>query len=194
VVVGLRPTLKYRKAFHSTLFSRIFFIPPSIDVLHPAPATHSFQPSLGRLRHLLGVNGAIRDFQGSRTCCRRLSVLPFVFLGFYVIFGRFIVDARSRERTLYGVTSERIMIVSGLFSQQTNSLQLRTLTDLSLTERSDGSGTITFGPTHFMDSLIPVCSWPGRRRYAPPAFDLIERAKEVYEIICKAQRARPATS
>ena len=120
--------------------------------------------------------------------------LAFVFVGLYLIFGRFIVDARSRARTLYGVTSERIIIVSGLFSQQTKSLQLRTLTDLSLTECSDGSGTITFGPTHFMDSFFPVGSWPGRRRYAPPAFDLIERAKEVYEIICKAQRARPANS
>lgn len=120
--------------------------------------------------------------------------LPFVAVGLYLIFGRFFADARSRARTFYGVTSERIIIVSGLFSQQTKSLQLRTLTDVSLTQRSDGSGTITFGPTHIMNSFFPTGSWPGTGRYAPPSFDLIERAKEVYDIIRNAQRTTPANA
>lgn len=117
--------------------------------------------------------------------------LPFVAVGLYFIFGRFFVDAYSRSRTFYGVTSERILIVSGLFSQQTKSLQLRTLTDVSLTQRSDGSGTITFGPTHLLNSFFPAGAWPGAGRYAPPSFDLIERAKDVYDIVRKAQRTTP---
>ena len=40
---------------------------------------HSFQPSLGRFRHLLGVNGADGDFPGSRTCGCRLSVVWTAF-------------------------------------------------------------------------------------------------------------------
>src|SRR5262245_33044685 len=109
--------------------------------------------------------------------------LPFVGIGLYLIIGRFFADARNRARTFYGVTNERIIIISGLFTRQTKSLQLRTLTDVSLTQRNDGSGTITFGPTHFMNSFVPSGAWPGTGRYAPPAFDLIERAREVYDII-----------
>src|SRR6266446_652949 len=108
--------------------------------------------------------------------------IPFVCMGLFLVFGRFIADARSRARTFYGVTGERILIVSGLFSQQIKSLQLRTLTDVSLTQRSDGSGTISFGPTNYMNSFFPVGAWPGAGRYAPPSFDLIERAKEVYDV------------
>jgi hypothetical protein len=117
--------------------------------------------------------------------------LPFVGIGLYIIFGRFFADAHSRARTFYGVTNERIIIISGFFTQQTKSLQLRTLTDVSLIQRSDGSGTITFGPTHIMNSFFPAGSWPGTGRYAPPSFDLIERAKEVYDIIRNAQRGIP---
>jgi len=120
--------------------------------------------------------------------------LPFVAVGLYLIFGRFWVDAAGRARTFYGVTTERVLIVSGLFSQQTKSLQLRTLSDVSLTQRSDGSGTITFGPTHRMNSVFPAGAWPGTGLYAPPSFDLIERAKDVYDIVRKAQRTTPANT
>ncbi len=120
--------------------------------------------------------------------------LPFVCVGLYLIFGRFFADARSRARTFYGVTGERIIIISGLFSRQTKSLQLRTLTDVSLTQRSGSSGTITFGPTLPMNSFFPSGSWPGTRQYASPSFDLIERAKEVYDLIRKAQRTPPANT
>jgi hypothetical protein len=120
--------------------------------------------------------------------------LPFVIIGLYLIFGRFIVDAKVRARTYYGVTNERIIIISGLFAQQTKSLQLRTLTEVSYTRRSDGSGTITFGSAPFMGAFFPRGSWPGAGRYAPPSFDLIDRSKEVYNIIRSAQKTKPANA
>ena len=121
----------------------------------------------------------------------KLWGVPFVLVGLYIIFGRFFVDARARSQTFYGITTERIITVSGLFSRQVKSLNLRTLTDVSLTERADGSGTITFGPVHPMGSFFPSGSWPGAARYASPSFDLIERAKEVNEIIRTTQRSVP---
>jgi len=113
--------------------------------------------------------------------------IPFVLVGLYIVFGRFFVDARTRERTFYGVTSERIIIVSGLFSRQTKSLPIRTLSDISLTVRSDRSGSITFGPQPRMAQRLPS-GWPGAGRYAAPAFDMIERAKEIYDLIRETQR------
>jgi hypothetical protein len=102
------------------------------------------------------------------------------------------VDARIRANTFYGVTSERVIIISGLFSQQTKSLQLRTLTDVSLTQRSGGIGTISFGSNPFMSNYFSGGSWPGSGRYAPPCFDLIDSPKEVYDIIRKAQKSTSA--
>ena len=113
--------------------------------------------------------------------------IPFVLVGLYIVFGRFIIDAMARGKTFYGVTNERIIIISGLFSRDLKSLNLRTLTDVSLAARSDGSGTITFGPVYPMGRWAPS-GWPGAGRYAPPAFDLIEGAKEVYETVRQAQR------
>ena len=115
--------------------------------------------------------------------------LPFVIVGVYFVFGRFLVDARVRERTFYGITSERIVIMSGLFGRRTKSLNLRTLSDISLTERPDGSGTITFGPTHPFGHWFPSGSWPGAGRYAPPAFDMIDRAKQVYDVVRQTQKS-----
>jgi hypothetical protein len=113
--------------------------------------------------------------------------IPFVLLGLYIVFGRFIVDARTREHTSYGVTGERIIIVSGLFSQQTKSVQLQTLSDISLTERTDGSGTITFGPQYPRAQRLPA-GWPGAGQYAAPSFDMIDRAKEVFDLIRQTQK------
>jgi hypothetical protein len=115
--------------------------------------------------------------------------IPFVAVGLYLVFGRFIVDARSRRGTFYGVTSERIIIVSGLFARRIKSLNLRTLSDISLTERRDGSGTITFGPSHPSSQWFVWGTWPGAGQYATPAFEMIDGAKEVYELIRQTQKS-----
>ena len=114
--------------------------------------------------------------------------IPFVLIGLYFVFGRFLVDAKTRGCTFYAVTDQRIIIVSGLFSRQTKSMQLRTLSDVTLTERRDGSGTITFGPQSPMAYRAPA-GWPGASRYAAPAFDMIDGAKEIYGLIRQTQDA-----
>ena len=115
--------------------------------------------------------------------------IPFVLVGLYIVFGRFIVDARKRARTYYGLTDQRIMIVSGLMSRKIKSLNLRTLSDVSLSEKTDGVGTITFGPGHGMWSWFGGTSWPGMGAHAAPAFDMIPDAKRVYEAVREAQKA-----
>lgn len=118
--------------------------------------------------------------------------IPFVLVGLYFVFGRFLADAKAREKTYYGVTEERIIIISGLFSRRVKSLNLRTLSDISLTEKSDSSGTITFGPTHPMSSWFAGGWWPGAGQYAAPSFDMIENVREVYDRIVDAQGAATA--
>jgi len=105
----------------------------------------------------------------------------------YFIFGRFLIDKWQREKTVYGLTNERVLIISGLFTRTVKSLNLRTLSDVSLNERSDGSGTITFAQGNpYSWRFQGMGGWPGMQ--AAPAFELIARAKEVYEAIRSAQR------
>jgi len=113
--------------------------------------------------------------------------IPFVAVGLYLIGGRFIFDKAAREKTRYAVTNQRVIIRSSVLSPTTKSLNLRTLSDLSLTEQKEGRGTITFGPMHPLS--LGGGAWPSWGRYAPPCFDSIEDAKRVFEIVRKAQSA-----
>src|SRR5215213_2217596 len=79
--------------------------------------------------------------------------IPFVAVGIYLIVGRFFVEARQRGRTHYAVTSERILIVDGLLTSNVTSISLRTLTEMTMAEASDGEGTI-----HFGSSTVPTFS------------------------------------
>ena len=128
-----------------------------------------------------------------------------MLFGLYLLFGRFLVDTRQREHTRYGVTDHRVVIVSGLFdrplkfnlptliafaigmgSRKVRSLDLRTMSDISMIERSDGSGVITFGPQ--MNAFLAV-AWMGwMNNNAGSNFEQIEHVKSVYEVIRAAQR------
>jgi hypothetical protein len=115
--------------------------------------------------------------------------IPFVLIGLYMIVGRFFVDARIRAKTAYGLTNRRAIIISGLFSRTINSLPLRTLTDISLQERSDRSGTILLGRPQPYSSWNSGMRWPGMSQYSTPAFEMIPDAKTVHDRLLEAQRA-----
>ena len=112
--------------------------------------------------------------------------VPFVLMGLYITIGRFFVDARRRAGTTYAVTTDRVIISTRLFSASTKSLNLKTLTDVTLNERSDGSGTITFGPTNPFASMYAGTWWPGFAQ--TPSFEMISDARRVYDLIRSAQR------
>ena len=59
--------------------------------------------------------------------------VPFVLIGLYLMLGRFLVDARIRARTYYGLTEQRVLIIS---RRQTKSLPLETLSDVTLSEKA----------------------------------------------------------
>jgi hypothetical protein len=116
--------------------------------------------------------------------------IPFVAIGLYLILGRFFVEARQRANTHYAVTNQRIIIVSGLFSREIKSLDLSTLSELSLSENGSNHGSIFFGggsPFSFM--LRGFSSWPGMgSQMFGPHFGQIQGARGVYEIIRNAQK------
>ena len=64
----------------------------------------------------------------------RLWGIPLLLVGLFFVFGRFLYDARRRERTFYRLTDRRAIIISGLSQRTTQSLSLRTLGDMSLSD------------------------------------------------------------
>lgn len=116
--------------------------------------------------------------------------IPFVLVGLYLIVGRFFFEATQRARTFYAVTNERILIVSGVLNRKIKSLNLRTLSDLSLSEGKGDEGTVSFGGGSPFSSLFGgFSSWPGMGSHMGPRFELINGARSVFEIIRRAQRA-----
>jgi len=114
--------------------------------------------------------------------------IPFLFVALYIIVGRFFVDSRIRRHTVYALTNRRAIIISGLFFRTSTSLPLATLTDISLREKADGSGTITLGRPLPNISWMSGLRWPGLNQNTP-AFEFISEARGVHDRLLDAQRA-----
>jgi hypothetical protein len=115
--------------------------------------------------------------------------VPFVLAGLYIIAGRFFVDSYLRKLTFYGLTAQRVITISGLGTRTVRSLALTGLSEMTLTERADQSGTIIFGPTSPMYSMWSGTGWPGMGRKLAPAFERIEGVRQVYDLIRAARES-----
>jgi hypothetical protein len=113
----------------------------------------------------------------------------FILGGLYVAFGRFFVERWQRKRTVYGITSERVIMVSHSFQTKVKSISLDTLVDLTLTESANGAGTITFGPLAPMAGWYAQAGWSSFGWQYVPLFELAENTRQVYEIVRDARRA-----
>ncbi len=80
--------------------------------------------------------------------------------------------------------AEPVMILSGLIGTTVRAFELRSLSDVSLSERRNGLGTIKFG----REASPYANPWPGMRGYSRPVFELIEQPRSVHETIRAAQR------
>lgn len=115
--------------------------------------------------------------------------IPFVTVGLILVFGRFFIDAKQRENTIYGLTDERIIIKSGIISKTVKSLNIRTLSDIEYSEKNDGVGTISIGPKNPMMVWGNGMNWwPGMK--TNPQLELIPEVRKVYNQIIELQRNR----
>ncbi len=114
-----------------------------------------------------------------------LSFSPFAAMTLYLLFGRHIHDAWRRSRTFYGLTDQRVIIISGWFRSTMSSIPLRSLRCLKLREKSNGSGSIYFGSACF--AWIEGMYWPGMSNNAPPVIELIDNVRGVHDRILAAR-------
>ena len=74
----------------------------------------------------------------------KLWGLPFLVVGLYLIFGRFLHDIAIRKSVVYAVTDQRVLVLRGTRSPKLTSLDIDRLPRLELSEHRDGTGTIAF--------------------------------------------------
>ena len=72
----------------------------------------------------------------------KLWGIPFVCIGLYIVFGRFIMKSYMRKETVYAITNKRIFFFR---KNQINTLDYHTNLTRTITRNPDGSGSIYFG-------------------------------------------------
>lgn len=110
--------------------------------------------------------------------------LPFLAVGLYMIFGRFLHDASIRKHIHYAVTDQRVLILREKRSAKITSLDLKRLPRLELSEHRDGTGTLSFdiGDSMFMGRMNGFGAWVPSLSAASQFFRISEPRK-VYELI-----------
>jgi len=79
--------------------------------------------------------------------------IPFVLIGLYLIFGRFIWKNFKKKRTYYAVTDKRVIVVTKTFSENIIAEFIDRIPSISKTISSAGIGSIRFGNTSWMVSM-----------------------------------------
>jgi hypothetical protein len=115
-----------------------------------------------------------------------LRRIPFIAIGVvHLMVGRFLVDIWRRGRTYYAVTPRRILILT---KSSLKSVELRTLSEMSLKESRDGSGSLTFGPRPGLSRRKGDFSTLGGAPVVP-TFEWLPDAVQVHATIRRAQGA-----
>jgi hypothetical protein len=108
--------------------------------------------------------------------------LPFLLIGLYLVFGRFIVSYFRRKNTFYGVTNQRIIIVSRMFNKTLRSEKIKSITSMDKYVRRDGSGNISFGMMPYPMEYASSGMYYGRRSYYRNMAMILENVKDVDDV------------
>jgi hypothetical protein len=117
----------------------------------------------------------------------RLFGMPFLVMGCYVTVGRFVVAAMARASTIYALTNQRVLCISGRRNRSLQSLPLTP--DLAMTLKEAGAtGTISFGnnPSRSQDAKN-AARWGFSA--AVDTFEDIADAQRVFELARSSQKA-----
>lgn len=124
--------------------------------------------------------------------------IPFVLVGQYLIWGRFLYAGWKKKRTFYAVTNRRVIVVQNGWRRRMASSYLDSLPTLIKEHSSRGRGTLRFAPQESM--------WSGRRGWGAwdgmslddvPTFRDIRDVDAVYRLVSDLRektRATKATS
>ncbi len=123
-----------------------------------------------------------------------MLAIPFVVVGLIVTFGRFIIDAKLRANTFYGLTNERIIIKSGIKKKSIKTINISPSSNIEYYEKADGSGSINIDAYNNITASQreETGRLPGLNM--TPTIELIQDVRTVYNKIIKVQKSKETAS
>lgn len=115
-------------------------------------------------------------------------LIPHLWVGLYVAFGRYPAEAKMRANTSYAVTDQRALILSTWPRRRFESINPGAVGAITLSERNDGTGTIVFGP-----GSAQWEPWSKSRRRSP-SFQFVDHPAQVLQVINSVARGAPCPS
>ena len=106
---------------------------------------------------------------------------PFVLIGQYMIWGRFICNYWKKQRTCYGLTTRRaLIVVNGFRGRTTSSAYFENMTIIDKWVRHDGIGSVSFGAI-----VSGEWRWGRNNPPRPPTFDDVDSVDSVFQIAAR---------
>lgn len=116
--------------------------------------------------------------------------IPFVLIGQYVIWGRFLVATWKKHRTHYAVTNRRVIVVQDGRGRKTASAYIDTLPTLIKESASNGRGTLRFAtPEPTWSRWNGWGVWDGMSVGDVPVFRDIDDVDSVYRLVSDQRAA-----
>jgi hypothetical protein len=110
--------------------------------------------------------------------------IPFVLIGQYLIWGRFVLAAWKKKRTHYALTNRRVMVVQDGWKRQMASAYIDTLPTLVKEGSSKGTGTLRFAQSgSIWSGWSGWGGWDVMSIGDTPTFRDIEDVDSVYQLV-----------
>lgn len=113
---------------------------------------------------------------------------PSIIFLFILLGARFIMDGKRRAKTLYGLTENRVIIISGIFSKRVKSININKLEALELYEKDDKSGTVFLDPNDSATAWNEGAMWWFGRKVTPK-LESIPEVRKIYNRLIEMQNA-----
>lgn len=112
--------------------------------------------------------------------------IPFVIVGLYFMFGRFVYKNWKKQNMYYAVTNKRVLVLTKLFSRSLNAINIDNIPTINKTVRPNGIGTIKFGNVNLVASTYENTGLDFFGSFAVgdvPTFHDIRDVDKVHEIV-----------
>jgi hypothetical protein len=120
--------------------------------------------------------------------------IPFVVIGQYLIWGRFLYTAWKKRRTYYAVTNRRVIVVQGGSSRKLVSAYIDALPTLIRESGSGAAGTLRFGQQQPLRSQQRGwIAWDSMALGTVPIFTDVDNVDGLYRLIVEL-RERTASA